>query len=96
MGSKDGEHDPPDHKGFVMSSIWKQKISPLMLIMCFIEPTSCSLLAEGIGVTLATGQPFLVTISPEGVSSSKSFKHLALNSVAVMVLSVVCISQTLS
>ena len=25
MGSKDGEHDFPDHKGFVMSSVWKPK-----------------------------------------------------------------------
>jgi hypothetical protein len=25
ISSKDGEHDPPDHKGYAMSSVWEQK-----------------------------------------------------------------------
>src|SRR2546427_12816907 len=73
-----------------------EKRLPLILILSFMDPINLRLSSPRIGVTLATGRPLLVIMIPGGSSSSKIFKHLALNSLAVIVFSAVFIVSMIS
>src|SRR5206468_12103614 len=65
--------------------------SPVILILPFIEPISSSLTLTLMGSTLAMGRPRFVTMMPPGSRRSSRLRHFALNSVALIVLSLIMV-----
>src|SRR5262249_45368502 len=60
------------------------RMSPRILIFCFILPISCLGERSESGINFAIGFPRLRITSPEGSNSSRILRQLALNSLAFM------------
>jgi hypothetical protein len=65
-------------------------MSPLILILSFMDPIKAALSDRQAGNMRAIGCPRFVINSPCGSSRSRMRKHFALNSLAEMVFSFVC------